>query len=72
MSQTIEVESIRRMVVNPGETLVVTLEKPTQEQAEYIRHRMRDYLPDGVGILVVSSDITLNVVASSTLPATDG
>lgn len=41
-------------------------------EAEYVRHRMSEYLPDGVSIVVVTSHITLDVVANGDLPATHG
>lgn len=61
----IEVESIRRLDVKPGETLVVRVgDGADQETVEHIAHVMRERLPRGVDLLVVASDVELQVVAA--------
>ena len=63
MTQTIEVESIRRLDIKPGETLVVGLpERATREEMEQVRATLPNYLPDGVKVLITSANIELSVV----------
>lgn len=65
MSETIEVESIRRLDVKPGETLVVTLpETARPEDMASIEAAMVDRMPDGVKLLIVSHDVELGVVSA--------
>lgn len=65
MSQAIELESIRRLAVNPGETLVATLAgHPTTQVAVEVRDQLTPHLPDAVNLLIVSSDIDLSVLSA--------
>lgn len=64
MTQTIEVESIQRLVINPGETLVVGLpDGATAEEAARVKAAAESAVPDGVTVLVKSANIELSVVA---------
>lgn len=64
MSQTIEVESIARLDVRPGEVLVVTVpEDFDAADAEHVTRALRERLPDGVNVLIVKAGITFQVVA---------
>lgn len=66
MSQTIEVESIRRLDIKPGETLVVTLPAGTPaEDVQRIRDLILDHVPDGVKLMLVSADVDLSVLCPS-------
>lgn len=65
MTQTIEVESIRRLDVKPGETLVFTLPaRCTMADADRVKRVAADVLP-GVAILVVGEGTQLQVVANT-------
>lgn len=62
--ETIEVESIRRLNVRPGEVLVVTLPGDTsRDQFDAIRAAMAERLPDGIDFLVVNDRVQLGVVS---------
>ena len=64
MPQTIEVESIQRLDVKPGETLVVRLpERTTSEVARQVKAAVEAAVPDGVQVLITSANIELTVVA---------
>lgn len=70
MSQTIEVESIRRLDIKPGETLVVGLPKgSTPEMAERARAAVKECIPPGVAILVLTNDVDLSVIPCRSAPA---
>lgn len=64
MSQTIELESLRRVDIKPGETLVAAVPRGYTEEA---LHRMHSHLtrglPHGVNVLIVADDVDLSVVA---------
>jgi hypothetical protein len=63
MSQTIELESIRRLDIKPGEILVATLpRRATQEHASFAHAQLKANLPDGVEVLVVTADVDLSVL----------
>lgn len=60
---TIPIESISRLDVKPGETLVVQMDvRLTQQDAHDIRGRILPHLPDGVRLLVVGSGIELTAL----------
>lgn len=70
MTQTIEVESIRRLDIKPGETLVVGLpERATQQDMDQVRAALTDRVPDGVKLLIVSSNVDLDVLAADPCPS---
>lgn len=65
MTQTIEIESIARLDVKPGETLVVNLGNHL-EDAETVRRiadTVRQKIPEGVEVLITSGDVELKVIA---------
>lgn len=65
MTQTIEVESIKRLDVKPGETLVVTLpESAEPRDMQAIRIAMEGHVPDGVRLLIVSHSVELGVISA--------
>lgn len=60
---TIPIESISRLDVKSGETLVVQMDvRLTQQDAHDIRGRILPHLPDGVRLLVVGSGIELTAL----------
>lgn len=64
MTQTIEVESIQRLDINPGETLVVGLpDRATSEEAARVKAAVEAAVPAGVQVLIKSANIELTVVA---------
>jgi hypothetical protein len=66
VSQAIEIESIARLDIKPGETLLVKLARPiTREEAHQIKDTITKELPDGVIVLIVSSDFDFSVVSQS-------
>lgn len=65
MSQTIELESISRLDIKPGEILAVTLPAGwTAADAQRVHEQMTTVLPD-VKIVVVSHGIDLQVLCPS-------
>lgn len=65
MSQTIELESIRRLDIKPGETLVATLPRDAHPRdIERAAEVLKDRLPDGVEVLVVSGNVDLSVLSA--------
>lgn len=70
MSQTIELESIRRLDIKPGETLVATLPRDARpEHAEMVSAHLKDMVPDGVKVLVVTEDVDLTVLSADQCPS---
>jgi hypothetical protein len=66
VSQTIEVESIRRLDIRAGEYLVVTLPADTRpEVIRRIRNQVRDCLPEGVKLMMVGDNVDLQVLCPS-------
>ena len=64
MTQTIEVESIRRLDIKPGETLVVGLpDGATPEDAARVKDAVEARVPHGVNVIVMSAGIDLTAVA---------
>lgn len=64
MSETIELESISRLEIKPGETLVVRVDlRLSQAEALDVKRRIQPHLPDGVKLLVVGEGVDLQVVA---------
>lgn len=65
MSDTIGIESIQRLDVKPGETLVVTLsDGVTQEAFERMADVLRQKLPADVKLLIVNEAVKFGVVSS--------
>jgi hypothetical protein len=65
MTQTIEVESIRRLDIKPGEVLAVTLVAgATLEQADRVLDSLRAALP-GVAVKVFEHGTRLDVLCPS-------
>lgn len=59
------VESIARLDVKPGETLVVRCCRSTRPQdAATLRRQAEANVPDGVKVLIVASDIELSVITA--------
>lgn len=66
MSETIELESISRLDVKPGETLVLRMPyRLSPQNVAAIEQRVRPHLPDGVRLLVIERDVEPFVVASA-------
>lgn len=66
MSEPIEIESIQRLDVKPGDTLVVTLpDTVTRQDFEHISDVLRSKLPEAVKLLIVNGTVRFNVVSSS-------
>jgi hypothetical protein len=64
VSQTIEVESIRRLDIKPGETLVVGLPEGTRpEHVPPIRTVLEENMPDDVKLIFVSHGVSLGVIS---------
>ncbi|SDT69500.1 hypothetical protein [Jiangella sp. DSM 45060] len=64
MSQTIEVESIARLDVRPGESLIVTVPNDFDAaDADHVHRALRERLPAGVNVVIVQAGITFQVVA---------
>jgi hypothetical protein len=63
-STPIEIESIRRLDVKPGETLVVRVDAFVHEdQLAQVKAAVRAELPDGVHVLVTNGHVDMFVVA---------
>jgi hypothetical protein len=63
VSETIEVESIRRLDVKPGETLCVKLPGgPSEAEMDRLRALLTDNLPEGVKVLFFGSGVEVFVV----------
>lgn len=70
MTQTIELESIRRLDIKPGEILVAGLpDGATAETGARVKAALEAAVPDGVNVLVKSASIDLSVVACPSSPA---
>lgn len=55
MSETIEVESIRRLNIKAGETLVFALpDRLSMQEMDDARERVEAHLPAGVKVLFIS------------------
>jgi hypothetical protein len=66
VSEHIEIESIRRLDVKPGETLVFTLGRDiTRENFDEAVQALESRVPTGVKVLVLSGPIDISVVANS-------
>ena len=64
MSQTIELESIKRLDIKPGEILMVGLPEGARPEAvPPIRAMLEEAMPDGVTMIFVSHDVSLGVVS---------
>lgn len=65
-SMQFEVESIHRLEIKAGETLVVRVPVHTRpEQVEALGALIRERLPEDVKCLFVSADVEFEVVAST-------
>jgi len=66
MSETIELGSIARLDMKPGETLVVRFDRRlSQSEAADAKHHIQPHLPDGVKLLVVGEGVDLQVVTAA-------
>lgn len=62
----IDVESIARLDVKPGETLVVKVpDGATAQGIAATAEAVRDYLPEGVKVMVLQSAVELQVIGGS-------
>lgn len=60
----LEIEEIRRLVVHPGEMLVVHVPVgTTAEIAARISDRVKANVPDGVRVLIATGDVDFEVVS---------
>lgn len=67
MSEAFNIESIRRLDVRPGETLVVTVRDPvSREEFERLVSDIRPKFPDGIKVLFVTANVELGVVSADT------
>jgi hypothetical protein len=58
------IESIKRLDVRPGDTLVFTVPAGLNcEEHDLIRQSLKAYLPDSITWIVVTADVTLSVVS---------
>lgn len=63
---SVEIEDIRRLVVHPGETLVIRVPKGTsEERAKNIREAVHANLPEGVQFVIATDDVDFEVVAGA-------
>ncbi|WP_053203799.1 hypothetical protein [Jiangella muralis] len=70
MSQTIEIESIARLDIKPGEILIATLpEGLDDQQVDAFGRALRAALPEQVRCLVVTGGVAFHVAASEEVPA---
>jgi hypothetical protein len=68
VSDHIKIESIRRVDVKPGETLVIRLPEETflnPDGLARLRQELEANLPDGVKTLIVKAGVELEVVAQT-------
>lgn len=69
MPADIQLSDVRRLVIHPGETLVLTVpEGITREDLHTIQDAAQEQLPDGVGLLVISGDVDMDVVTEASSP----
>lgn len=65
MTQAIELESIRRLDIKPGETLVATIPpSATMQDLATVKAALESTLPN-VKVLVVTSNVDLQVLCPS-------
>lgn len=65
MSETIEVELIRRLNIKADETLVITLpERLSMQDMDDARKRVEAHLPAGVKVLFTTPGVEMAVVAA--------
>lgn len=70
MTQTIELESIKRLDIKPGETLVATLPAAmTHADMLRVKDHLVAALPPDVRLFVTSTDVDLSVLACPPGPA---
>lgn len=69
----IEVEDIKRLAIYPGETLVVRLrDRATREEVAHVSEVLKGKLPEGVKLLVTTSNVDLSVVSGEWRSAPHG
>lgn len=62
--ELISIESIRRLDVKPGGTLVVTMPEPLSAQEfERATTHLKDLLPEGIKIIVTTHNVDFSVIA---------
>jgi hypothetical protein len=60
----LEIEDVRRLVVHPGEMLVVRVPVGTSvERARHISDSVQANVPDGVRVLIAMGDVDFEVVS---------
>jgi hypothetical protein len=65
MAADLPIESIAKLDIQPGETLVVRMHRVLSEQERHeVHERVRPCLPDGVRVLVLGSGIELTKLAA--------
>lgn len=66
VSGHVEIGSIKRLAIKPGETLVVKVHRRhlTQQEADGVKTSVAPCLPDGVRLLVHAEDMELSVVSA--------
>lgn len=69
MSEIIEVESIRRLDVGVGETLVFTLpDRLSMKEIDDLREKVEAHLPAGVRVLFTAPGVEMTVVVADDNP----
>lgn len=68
MSQSIPLESIKRLDIKPGDVLVATVPSgTTPERLQLVADQLKSKLPDDIKLLVVT-DIDLAVIPAQDIP----
>jgi len=62
VSELIEVESIRRLAIKPGEILVVRIPLRGDAEIAAVRDQLQGLLPDGTTVMVTGPDVDMHVV----------
>lgn len=66
MSDPIMLESVQRLDVKPGETVVLKLAaEPTEQEAQRITEQLRRAIPDGAKLLLLGPGMEISVVAEA-------
>jgi hypothetical protein len=62
----IPLESIKRLDVHPGETLIITVpDDLDQHELHVLRERLKAEIPEGVRVLIVPPSMDVQVVANA-------
>lgn len=65
MAEQIEVESIRRLDIKPGEVLVVQIPLRTDKEIASVRDQLLRLLPEGIRVIVTGPDVDMQVIKES-------